>query len=125
MLCVVSNLRKLHQKRIKESFFSDDSTLQKKIVETSRQILMLIKQSESKLKELTNAQTTEISDEQSKCHSECPVKSRNLLCVSDIVRKNMTSILAERLKNMTFELRHMEKEHFAKVQEIHGNTPKQ
>ena len=34
----------------------------------------------------------------------------------------MQTILAERLKDVTFELRRMEKEHFAKVQEIHGNS---
>lgn len=32
-----------------------------------------------------------------------------------IVRKNMQTILAERLKTVTFDLRKMEKEHFTKV----------
>ena len=39
------------------------------------------------------------------------------------VRKNMQSILATKLKNATFELRKMEKEHCAKVQELHGDKP--
>lgn len=34
----------------------------------------------------------------------------------------MQTILAERLKEVTFELRRMEKEHFVKIQEIHGST---
>ena len=32
----------------------------------------------------------------------------------------MQSILATRLKNVTFELRKMEKDHYMKVQELHG-----
>lgn len=34
----------------------------------------------------------------------------------------MQTILAERLKTVTFELRKMEKDHYAKVQEIHGSS---
>ena len=37
-----------------------------------------------------------------------------------IVRKNMTCILADRLKQVTLSLRKMEKDHFLKVQEMHG-----
>ena len=33
----------------------------------------------------------------------------------------MTCILAERLKEVTFSLRRMEKEHYLKVQEMHGD----
>lgn len=33
----------------------------------------------------------------------------------------MQSILADKLKTVTLELRRMEKDHFAKVQELHGN----
>ena len=32
----------------------------------------------------------------------------------------MRTMLAERLKEVTFELRKLEKDHYAKVQEIHG-----
>lgn len=39
-----------------------------------------------------------------------------------IVRKNMQTIIAERLKTVTFELRRMEKDHYAKVQELHGSS---
>ena len=35
----------------------------------------------------------------------------------------MQSILATRLKDVVFALRKMEKDHYMKVQEIHGNTP--
>jgi len=35
----------------------------------------------------------------------------------------MQSILATKLKNVTFELRRMEKDHYVKVQEIHGDKP--
>ena len=35
--------------------------------------------------------------------------------------KNMLSILAQRLKNITFDLRASEKAFYAKVQELHGN----
>ena len=31
-------------------------------------------------------------------------------------------VFAERLKSLTFELRKMEKEHYAKVQELHGGN---
>lgn len=34
----------------------------------------------------------------------------------------MQTILAERLKSVTFELRRLEKDHFAKVQELHGSS---
>jgi hypothetical protein len=34
----------------------------------------------------------------------------------------MQTILAERLKEVTLEYRRIEKAHFTKVQEIHGNT---
>ena len=34
----------------------------------------------------------------------------------------MQSILAERLKSMTFDLRNNEKQHFMKVQELHGGN---
>ena len=39
-----------------------------------------------------------------------------------IVRKNMQTILAERLKSVTFELRRMEKDHYSKVQELHVSS---
>lgn len=35
----------------------------------------------------------------------------------------MQSILATKLKNVTFELRKLEKDHFIKVQELHGDKP--
>ena len=35
----------------------------------------------------------------------------------------MQSILATKLKDVTFELRRMEKEHCAKVTELHGEKP--
>ena len=34
----------------------------------------------------------------------------------------MQSILATKLKNVTFELRRLEKDHFVKVQELHGDN---
>ena len=61
----------------------------------TRQITNLIKESDLKLKELSRAETSESSDEQ--------------------IRKNMQSILATRLKDVTFELRKMEKDHYMKV----------
>jgi len=36
----------------------------------------------------------------------------------------MQTILASKLKNVTFALRKMEKDHYMKVQEIHGGTSK-
>ena len=57
--------------------------------------MSLIKESDMKLKELSRAQASESSDEQ--------------------IRKNMQSILATRLKDVTFELRKMEKDHYVKV----------
>ena len=42
--------------------------------------------------------------------------------LTNVVRKNMQSILATRLKDVTFELRKMEKDHYMKVQEIHGSS---
>ena len=59
----MGELKKQHQKRIKESFFSEDSTLQMKIIENTRNITSLIKQSEMKLKELGQAEADENSDE--------------------------------------------------------------
>ena len=53
-----------------------------------------------------NVRTTEKSDEQSKY---------SIASYSIIVRKNMQTILAERLKTVTFELRRMEKDHYTKV----------
>lgn len=60
------DLRKLQQKRIKDSFFEDDETLQSNITLKTRDITQLIKQSDRKLKELVNARTKDPSDEQSK-----------------------------------------------------------
>jgi len=37
-----------------------------------------------------------------------------------LVCKNMQMVYAERLKKLTFDMRRMEKEHCAKVQELHG-----
>lgn len=91
----MKNLQKLHMQRIKNSFFSDSETIQIKTVELSHQIMGLIKESNLKLKELSRAETNDQSSEQ--------------------IRKNMQSILATRLKDVTFELRRMEKEHFIKV----------
>jgi len=101
----------MHQKRIKDSFFEDDSTLQGNILIKTRDITSLIKQSESKLKELVNVKTKDRHDEQSKLD----------LSDREIVRQNMCSILAEKLKTVTVSLRKIEKEHFSKVQEIHGS----
>jgi len=56
----------MHQRRIKESFFEEDETLQLNIEHKTHNITSLIKQSEHKLKELMNVKTTEKSDEQSK-----------------------------------------------------------
>ena len=56
----------MQQKRIKESFFEEDETLQLNIGHKTHKITSLIKQSELKLKELMNVRTTEKSDEQSK-----------------------------------------------------------
>ena len=66
IILIVTELEKLHQKRLKESFFSEDTTLQMKIIELTREITHLIKQGEIKLKELCRAEATENSDEQSK-----------------------------------------------------------
>ena len=59
-------LKQLHTQRIKSSFFSDNETLQLKSIERSREITNLIKSSDTKLKELSRAETSEASDEQSK-----------------------------------------------------------
>ena len=103
----------MHQKRIKESFFEEDETLHLNIEHKTHSITSLIKQSEIKLKELMNVRTTEKSDEQSKYSN---------VSYTMIVRKNMQTILAERLKTVTFELRRMEKDHYTKVQELHGTS---
>ena len=66
ILPIVTDLKKLHQKRLKESFFSDDNTLQMKIIETTRDITNQIKHSEKELRALGEAETDESSDEQSK-----------------------------------------------------------
>lgn len=99
---LTQDLKRMHQKRIKESFFEEDETLHLNIEHKTHSITSLIKQSELKLKELMNVRTTEKSDEQ--------------------IRRNMQTILADRLKTVTFELRRMEKDHFAKVQELHGSS---
>ena len=82
-------LKRMHQTRIKESFFEEDETLHLNIEHKTHSITSLIKQSELKLKELMNVRTTEKSDEQSKYYI-----TTNIL----IVRRNMQTILAERLK---------------------------
>lgn len=91
----MTDLKKLHQKRLKESFFSDDNTLQMKIIETTRDITNQIKHSEKELRALGEAETDESSDEQ--------------------IRRNMRTMLAEKLKDATFELRKVEKDHYMKV----------
>ena len=63
---IVTELNKLHQKRLKESFFSDDESLQMKIIEMTRDITSSIKHSEKELRALGEAETDESSDEQSK-----------------------------------------------------------
>ena len=59
----VNDLKKLHQKRLKESFFSDDDSLQMKIIEVTRDITSQIKHSEKELRALGEAETEESSDE--------------------------------------------------------------
>jgi hypothetical protein len=63
---LTQDLKRMHQKRIKESFFEEDETLHLNIQHKTHSITSLIKQSELKLKELMNVRTTEKSDEQSK-----------------------------------------------------------
>ena len=94
----------MQMKRIKESFFESDETIQMNVLQKTQEITQLIKQSEAKLKELSRLDDS--------------VESKS----DRQIRKNMQSILAERLKDVTFELRRSEKEHFAKVQEIHGGN---
>lgn len=99
-----------------------------KTAELSRQITTLIKESDLKLKELSRAETSDSASEQSKyciCSIMCNSTDHHLtyLFTSSIVRKNMQSILATKLKNATFELRRIEKEHCLKVQELHGDKP--
>jgi len=59
----MTDLKKLHQKRLKESFFSDDDSLQMKIIEVTRDITSQIKHSEKELRALGEAETEESSDE--------------------------------------------------------------
>lgn len=101
----------MQQKRIKESFFDDDDTLTLNISAKTREVTNLIKASETKLKQLVNCQISEKADEQSK-----------QFCSTHLVRKNMQAILAEKLKSITFDMRKTEKEHFSKVQELHGSS---
>ena len=68
----------MHRRRVKESFFDEDSNLHIKIQWHTVKITEKLKSAESKLKELINAKATEKSDEQ--------------------IRRNMQSILAQKLK---------------------------
>ena len=54
---LVIELRKLQQKRIGESFFEEDETVQIKISSTTNVLTTLIKKSEIKLKELASVDT--------------------------------------------------------------------
>jgi hypothetical protein len=56
---LVIELRKLQQKRIGESFFEEDETVQIKISSTTNVLTTLIKKSEIKLKELASVDTGE------------------------------------------------------------------
>lgn len=69
--------------------------MQIKTIELTRQITNMIKKCDLNLKELSKAESSGKSDDQ--------------------IRKNMQTILASRLKNVTFELRKMEKDHYMKV----------
>ena len=55
--CLVAELKKLQQKRIGESFFEEDETVQLKISSITNLLTTLIKKSECKLKELAQIDT--------------------------------------------------------------------
>ena len=65
------------------------------------------------MKELIHYQSDDEdpTDEQSKLQ---------IILIACIVRKNIKMVLAQKLKDITMDLRKNEKEHFLKVQEIHG-----
>ena len=52
-MLIVDELKKLQQKRIKESFFDEDETIHLKISGITNMLTSLIKKSECKLKELS------------------------------------------------------------------------
>jgi hypothetical protein len=59
----VTDLSRMQQKRLKESFFDEDETIQLKIVSKTNSVTSLIKQSECKLKELTRMETEDNCNE--------------------------------------------------------------
>jgi len=65
-------------------------------------VTSLIKKSDKKIKELGQISNSDLE------HTDFQI------C------KNMQMVYADRLKTLTFEMRRMEKAHYAKVQELHG-----
>jgi hypothetical protein len=58
-----NDLKQMHQKRIKESFFDEDQNLQVKIQWHTVKITNKLKDAETKLRELINAKTNDKADE--------------------------------------------------------------
>mmetsp|Transcript_20139 Transcript_20139/g.19109 ORF Transcript_20139/g.19109 Transcript_20139/m.19109 type:complete len:120 (+) Transcript_20139:414-773(+) len=78
----------------------NQDSLQQTIFNATDEITDIVKATDTKLKELINCQSEDDADEQ--------------------IRKNIQISLATRLKDLTMEIKRSEKEHFLKVQELHG-----
>ena len=77
-----------------------ETRLQNTLFDQSRSITNLLKECERKLKGLKNHDMKNQTDEQ--------------------IKDNILSILASKLKDMTFKFKQNEKDHYVKVKDIHG-----
>ena len=75
--------------------------LQNNIFDKTRDITKLLKESEKELKRLSNQESESKSDEQ--------------------IKTNIMRHLAERLRDLTFNFKNNEKEHYIKIKEFHGD----
>ena len=63
LITIETELKQMHNKRIKESFFEEDQNLNIKISWITVKITNKLKDAEQKLKEFINVRTTDKSDE--------------------------------------------------------------
>ena len=75
--------------------------MQAKIFDKTREVTTLLKLGEKDLKRLRESDSDSKTDEQ--------------------IKKNITSILASKLKDVTMRFKQSEKEHYIKVKDFHGD----
>lgn len=99
-----SKLKKMQAQRMKIDFDIDEKQeqkLQNDIYDLTREIMKILKEMDIELKRLRDTETEGLSD--------------------DMVKQNIITQLASRMKDMAFKFKANEKEFYVKVKDLHGD----